>query len=53
MSFFYLFSSAKLKNRKAEQVLQGVGVVSTSEEGRWWGKGKEDEYCANNVYTCN
>jgi hypothetical protein len=33
LSIFYLFSSRKSENRRAEQVLPGLGRVSTSGKG--------------------
>jgi hypothetical protein len=48
---FYVFSSTKSANRRAEQVKWGWGG-GTSGRGRWQGQGLEEEYNANNVYTC-
>jgi hypothetical protein len=31
---------------------EGRTGVATSGKGKWWGKGYENEYSANNVYTC-
>jgi hypothetical protein len=38
MSFFSLFSSIKLENKRAEQVLPRMRVVPVG-GGRFWGKG--------------
>jgi hypothetical protein len=40
MILFYVFSSTKLENRRAEHVLpSGEGVWYQCKGGRWWGKG--------------
>jgi hypothetical protein len=39
MSFFFLFTSTKLENRRAEQVLPKDGEVGTSGRGEGMGKG--------------
>jgi hypothetical protein len=49
MFFFLFFSSTKSENRRAEQVLCGSGTVGRGMGGE---SGQEDEYSANNVYTC-
>jgi hypothetical protein len=50
---FYVFSSTKLENRRAEQVLPRTGGGGgTCGNGELRGNGWEDEYSEINVYTC-
>jgi hypothetical protein len=55
MFLFLSFMFFLLQNQRTEGWHQFCRVgrrVGTSRKGRWWGKGEEDEYSENNVYTC-
>jgi hypothetical protein len=49
---FHLFSSAKLENKREEEILPREEGWHQWERGGGRKRGYEGEYCAINVYTC-
>jgi hypothetical protein len=52
LSMFFLFSSTKMENKSAEQILMRWVWLVPAGRGRWQGKSIEGEYVANTMYTC-